>query len=453
MKEKKLSLKNKKIHFIGICGASMSGLAMHLKNKGFCVTGSDLNPSGVKNLLEKQNITVFDKHEELNVSDCDAVIYSSAISQDNIELKFAKNKKIPIFSRSQLLGEIISEYKKSIAVGGSHGKTTTTAMIASILVLANKTPTVFLGGESLDFSNYIFGKGHFAVTEACEYKKNILDLSPYIAVVLNVDNDHLDCYKDMGELVETFKKFASGRLTFINADDKYAKEISNQSTVTFGVENIANYMAKDIKRNFVGYSFSVYAYSIKLGKINLPLMGKHNIYNALASIAVCDSLKIPFWQIKKALENFKGVKRRCEYLGKFSNCDCFADYAHHPEEIKATLCAFNEQNQPFAVVFQPHTYSRTKILMDEFVRVLKDLNDLIIYQTYSARESFDEDGSAKKLYDNLQESSKTEKCFVCTSEQLRQRLLITTKKYKRILFLGAGDIYDIAKEIINQQKS
>lgn len=440
--------KHKKLHFTGVLGVSMSGLAKHLCYKNYQISGSDGNKNGDFDALKNLGITTFKGHAKRFVKGADALIVSSAVDEKNPELKYAKSKNIPVVKRSILLGEIISDYKTSVCVSGSHGKTTATAMIADIMILAKKDPTVFLGGNSQKFGNYRNGGDDFVLAEACEYKKNFLDLKPKIAVVLNIDNDHLDSYKDMNDMVNAFNRFIKSSVAVINADDKYSTLLESDKSVTFGVEKSAVYTAKNIKLKDKGYQFTAYAYSKPLGKITLSIMGKHNIYNALSAIAVADTLKIPFSVIKKALEEFVGVERRTELIGMIDKCSVYADYAHHPKEINASILAFSDFNQDFAVIFQPHTYSRTRLLMADFVIALKKVQDIAIYKTYPAREKFDERGSETALFEQLIKT-KTHGCkLVENQNQLIDCLCEFSKRYPKIIVLGAGDIYDLVKKAI-----
>lgn len=450
MREIIFNSEKNKIHLVGIGGISMSGLAEYLVLKGFTVSGSDLSFNERLERLKKLGVKVFDKHSANNVKGAAAVIFTSAVREDNPELVYAKRKKIPVYSRSQVLGAILNGFNKTIAVSGSHGKTTATSMIAHTLICANVKPTVFLGGESALFGNFLNGDKKFAVAEACEFRKNFLDIKPNLAVVLNIDNDHLDSYGNMENMVDAFSQFVSGSVAFINADDERSKQIHHATTLTFGIENLAHYSARNLRALNRGYSFTAYAYGLPLGKIELSVLGKHNVYNALATIAVCDYLRIPFCYIKRALESFTGVKRRLEYLGKLHKLDCYADYAHHPKEICATIEGFRQSGKSFAVVFQPHTYSRTKLLMQDFIGVLSVIPDIVIYQTYPAREIFDADGSAYALYQNLNALSVNDVRYADNPEKLALIIRGLQNKYQAVLFLGAGDIYDTAKSLLEK---
>ncbi len=448
MEKEKIMQNYKKFHFIGACGVSMSGLVKHLLLHGKAVTGSDNHAENGASVLNDYGAKIYGVHSAKNVKKKDVVVFSSAIKADNPELLYALKHKIPTIKRSELLGEILTEFKTSVAISGSHGKTTSTAMIANVLIDAKKDPTVFLGGDDYSFGNYRNGAKEVAVAEACEYKKNFLDIKPNISVVLNIDNDHMDAYKNMTEMLNAFTEFTKNTISVINADDVLAAKIFNSTTVTFGIENKATYMAKNLRFNNTGYSFSAYAFGRKVGTIKLKVAGKHNVYNALCAFAVGDIMKIPFFIIKSALEKFNGVKRRNEYIGEFYGLKCYADYAHHPKEIEATLTAFSENGEDYVTIFQPHTYSRTKLLMAEFVDVLKDKEPLIILETYSAREEFDENGSAKTLFNKICEV-KGENCqYVQTEQSLKETVKSLASRYKRVIFLGAGDVYEKAKNIL-----
>lgn len=438
----------KNFYFSGIGGVSMSALAKYLIRIGKNVNGSDISSSELTDELEFLGVKIdFAQTGKFLTEDC-VFVYSSAISNDNEEMFRAKELNIPIVKRSELLGEICSQFPISIAVSGSHGKTTTTAMIAQILITGKYFPTVFLGGNSLEYENLFLGDNNIVLTEACEYKKNFLNIKPKISTVLNIDNDHLDSYHDLNEEVCVFEKFIKGSIAVINADDVKANGIFTTSKVTFGINNQANYTAHRIVEKENGISFSVYQSSILMGRINLKIKGKHNVYNALCAIAVCSMLKVPFKVVKKGLENFVGVKRRNELILKKDGLDVYADYAHHPSEIDALLETYKKDRDKTLFVFQPHTYSRTEILMNDFISVLSKCQNLIIYKTYPAREKYTYKGSAMKLYCNLSSCGVNNLKFIEDQEKLKKEIINSSKKYKIIIFIGAGDIYEIAQETV-----
>ena len=442
------------VFLVGVGGISMSGIAQFCLNLGIKVGGSDANVSAQTEILRSMGVKVFDKHNGSNVYGYDVVVYSSAISMDNVELNEARKNNIPVYKRSEFLQMLLETYSKRIAISGSHGKTTCTAMLSKILILAGLDPTVFLGGEDLEYGNFRMGYSDYAVVEACEYKKSFLDFKPKIAVVLNVDNDHLDCYSGMDEMANCFKQFVGDNLAVINADEKYASFLENCTTITFGINNMATYTANKIRRDDSGYSFNITAYSINCGRIKLKVKGKHNIYNALCAFATADLLGVPREVSKKALSSFLGVKRRNEYLGNAFGLEWYADYAHHPKEICATINTFLERGNDFITVFQPHTYSRTKILMNDFVNALSKSTPLVIYKTYPAREKYNAKGSAKRLYENIiqREKQNVDKVvYVQTVKQLLTAVNGASNGIKKVLVLGAGDIYQLVCKLVQKK--
>ncbi|MBP5467218.1 MAG: hypothetical protein J6Y43_06640, partial [Clostridia bacterium] len=306
---------------------------------------------------------------------------------------------------------------------------------------AGLNPTVFLGGERKTFGNFKSGGKAFAVAEACEYKRNFLDISPSIAVVLNIDNDHVDTFKDMADETAAFSHFVKNSLAVVNADDYYARSVFNSTTITFGIKRLATYSAKYVSKGSCR-AFTAYAYGRKLGRIHLKIAGEHNVYNALAAIAVSNELKVPFPIVKRTVEEFDGVNRRNEYLGDFLGVPCYADYAHHPTEISALL---KDKPEKTLAVFQPHTYSRTAKLLDGFVLALKKADGVIIYKTYPAREKFSASGDGKRLYSALSENYSGCLYYAGGYGTLLKQLKAHAKEFEKIIFIGAGDIYGVAK--------
>ncbi len=436
-------------HFIGIGGISMSALAKFLLANGKMVSGSDSVKSDMTLELEKLGAKIFYKHSASNLKKAQIVVYSSAISKDNPELKKAIKKNLTVIKRSEFLSHVLCKYKYRIAICGSHGKTTATAMVSEVFILAGLDPTVFLGGESVRFSNFKLGKGEFVITEACEYKKNFLDLKVTDTIVLNIDNDHLDSYGDMASMKNAFNEFISNTVAVINNDDKESKVLHTSCIMTFAINSDATYTAKKLVRNKKGYSFTVYKNRKPITRINLSVIGRHNVYNALACFAICDKYRINHNIIKSALENFSGVKRRNEFLGYISGIEVFADYAHHPKEITASLSAFNINDGETLVVFQPHTYSRTQILLQDFVSVFKTVENLVIYKTYSAREKFNSSGDATVLFEELINAGVKNCTYAHTDMQLKNQILEFKGQIKRVLVLGAGDVYERVKNLID----
>lgn len=422
----------------------MSGLAKFCLTQGLSVSGSDKTASSETKKLSCLGAKVFIGHKKENVQGATLVVYSSAVKGSNPELVSARKNGIKILKRSELLGQILALHKRTIAISGSHGKTTTTAMIAEIMIAAGLNPTVFLGGERKTFGNFKLGGKDYALAEACEYKRNFLDIKPNIAVILNIDNDHVDTFKNMEEETEAFSLFSKNSFSIVNADDEYGRRVFNSSTITFGIKNLATYNAKYIDKKD-NRSFTVYAYGKKLGRIRLGILGEHNVYNALAAIAVLNELHVPFSIIQLTLKTFDGVKRRNEYLGQFDGAKCFADYAHHPTEIRALLKSNGERT---LAVFQPHTYSRTAVLMGDFIAALKKADGIIVYKTYPAREKYSADGDAKRLFEKIRAEYAGDIFYANGYSALTRLLKSHAAYYRKILFIGAGDIYDVAKKCV-----
>ena len=436
----------------GICGVSMSAIAKHLVNLGKTVSGSDKELGSVAKELKKLGVKVYkgNKAEHLQKNPPQVLVYTSAIREDSQELLYAKEQGITIIKRSELLGEILSTYPISIGVSGSHGKTTATAMIAKVLENPSHSLAVFLGGNDSEFGNYKFGD-KMVVAEACEYKKNFLDLKPTYSVVLNLDNDHMECYKDQEDLVNTFREFAKNTISVINADDKCYERLTLETSITFGINNLATYMAKNLKQNEKGYySFDLYVYGKKKGRIDLNVQGKHNVYNALCACVFANLFGVSFKQTQKGLKEFKGVERRMETLCEKGGVKYITDYAHHPQEISAFIYDIKRQLDTTQVIFQPHTYSRTKNLMQDFIRVFEEVNNLCLYKTYPAREKYQKQASAKALCDNINNEKERAKTalYLDNEKQLCEFLQSIDKQIKTVVFLGAGDIYQKAKKIL-----
>ena len=435
-------LKNlKSFYFIGIGGVNMSALALYLHDNGYKVGGSDLSNNEYVKTLKKAGITVNNNHYKNNIDGYNTIVYTSAIKENCPELIEANKRKLPTFKRSQLLSFIIANFDKSIAVSGTHGKTTTTALLTEIFSLKFGT-TAFIGGESKNFSNIYSSGNDVCITEACEYEKNFLDLFTTDKIILNVDRDHVDSYSDIDEQINTFNQFANGSYSIVNGDNINCKKIT--ASCTFGLNNTNNIYAKNIKDKKNGLSFNVYTKHTKILKAKVKLHGVENVYNCLSVIAVCLKYKIDVKTIKKGLKNFNGVTRRNEYLGQFSRIRYYADYAHHPTEIDCYLKNFFKFNRgKTLIIFQPHTYSRTRELIDEFVKVLSKYDNVAIYKTYPAREEYDRAGSAYQLYNKLQNNSPEKTLMYLENLSCFSEIVFY---YKNVIILGAGDLYDKIKK-------
>ena len=424
-----------KIYMIGIGGVSMSAIAKHLLIKGFFVSGSDKQLNNFTNELEKLGAKIYNNNL-IEVENADVIIYNSAISEDNLELTFAKKLNKAIFTRAEVLSKIISSFTNSIGVSGSHGKTTVTAMISNIYKQAGLPFTTYIGGEDVNLSNfYTCLNSKTIISEICEYKKNILNFKVNNGVVLNVDNDHLDSYDNITDLKNAFVTFLNkSNNTFINADDLVLSAYKNATT--FAINSNATFRAVNLKNNDGFYSFNIKYNGENLCYLTLKVAGLHNVYNALASFSVAYKNKIKVNVIKKALENFTNVKRRNEFLFTINKTPIYADYCHHPTEIKNLIDTVNLKYKRALFIFQPHTYSRTKILFNDFVNLLKDKN-VVFYKTYPAREKFNYYGGA--YYLSLKCNKKP---FFNNFNNLINYLKNNNKNYDAIYVLGAGNLYD-----------
>ena len=366
----------KRIHMIGIGGSGMCPLAEILHSKGYILTGSDNNESDPLKRVKNLGIKVFMGHNSQNVEGAELVVYSAAISKDNPELVRAEELLIPTMERSHLLGALTRKFENVIGVCGTHGKTSVTSMITQILILNKCDPTAVIGGKlPLINSNGIAGKSETMVCESCEFVDTFLQLSPDITVLLNIDNDHLDYFKTMDNLVASFTKFiAMGKKCYVNGDDELALKAcdnANVEKVTFGFQKTNDYYAVNMQKGKYGFSFDVCKDGKVLINLALHIPGYHNILNALSAFAVANDMGIEVSGIKDALEKFTGAGRRFEFLGEYNGFCLADDYAHHPTEIKATLTAAkNLSYNSVIAVFQPFTFSRTAFLKDEFIEVL-----------------------------------------------------------------------------------
>lgn len=384
----------KKIHFVGIGGIGMSGIAEVLMNLGYQVSGSDLASSEVTQRLENLGAKIFQGHQPSHINGADAVVYSSAVKPDNPELTAARQSKIPVIPRSEMLAELM-RMKFGIAVAGTHGKTTTTSMIGEILTKAGLDPTIVVGGKVINLgSNAILGKGIYLVAEADEFDRSFLKLTPSIAVVTTLESEHLDCYKNFDEIRKAFLEFANkvpfyGNVVLCMSEQSVADLIPDihRPIITYGLSPQADLEAIDLKFQENQSSFKVRAKGRELGQISLSIPGVHNIKNCLAAVAVGLELEIDWSIIKAALEDFKGVRRRFEIKGNKNGILVVDDYAHHPSEIQATLAAAKGGwKRRVIAVFQPHLYSRTRDFHQEFGRSFSNSDVFIVTDIYPARE-------------------------------------------------------------------
>ncbi|MDO5041442.1 MAG: UDP-N-acetylmuramate--L-alanine ligase, partial [Peptoniphilus sp.] len=404
------------IHFIGIGGISMSGLAKIVFSEGYKVSGSDLKRGDITLGLEEMGIKIYYCHRPENIEDADLVIYTDAVNIDNEELKAAINKKIDVVDRASFLNAIMNNYETSIAVSGTHGKTTTTSILSEIILNLDSNPTILLGGQ-LDHihGNAKIGDKKIFLTEACEYKANILKYFPTTAIVLNIDEDHLDYFDNIEHIIKTFKGYVdnlgpSDKL-ILNIDDENSKsllEADNTNIVTISTKKDANYTVRNITKDDCGHPvFDVYHDGEFMFNIRLEILGDHNIYNSLAAIAAASENGIEQKDIIQGLKSYKGVHRRLENKGFYNGAKVIDDYAHHPTEIKASLQAVrNSTKDKLYCVFQPHTFTRTKLLMDSFANSFMDADKIIITDIYAAREKDYGDIHSKTLCNSIVNNGK-----------------------------------------------
>ena len=446
------------IHLIGIGGVSMSGIAQILFNRGYKVSGSDLKKSKYLKGLNKKNVNIIIGHKKENIIGADYVVYSSAVPEDNVEIRAAKGLNIPILKRAEMLAKLMRE-KKTIAVAGTHGKTTTTAMLAAIFKKADKDPAVMVGGYLPEIGgNVSDGKGEFFITEADESDGSFLYFDPYTSVFTNLELDHADFYKDIDEIKSVFKQFSdkvdNKGFIIYNKDDTNLAELFKQDKFKFSLKD-GDYTAANIKYCTVKSSFEFHSNNQYIGDIHLKVPGEYNIYNALAAASCAFQLDIDFDIISTALKNFKGAGRRFEFKGKLldNKVDVVDDYAHHPTEIKALLKAVkNIGYKEVIAVFQPHRYSRTKKLFNEFSSAFDDADILYLTDIYSAGEKNNFNISSKDLQKAVEKNSDVDVRYFSSFSQVKENILTNLKEGQLILTVGAGNIYKLGEDLLSDRR-
>ena len=426
----------------------MSALAKFMVSRGFLVYGSDAVKGEETENLAFYGVRVYigAEEERAELREVDLVVYTDAISPNHPEFLRAKTLQKAMLSRAELLAVLCEEFSFVLSIGGSHGKTTCTSMCAHILKRADVPFTAHIGGVDRQFGNYYSNGTEYFVTEACEYKKNLLRLHPDVAILLNIDKDHMECYQNEEDLVNCFRQYCDqAKTAFVCADDERSMRLGDFST--FGIDNLlSDYRATELRSNGEKYAFTVEEYGKALCRIKLNAIGRCNVYNALAAFAAMRSFGFHETEIAKGLETFTSVKRRFEKIGEYKGVSFICDYAHHPREISATIkTAEGICRGSLYVVFQPHTYSRTKLLLSEFIEVLRPIKNLLIYKTFPAREKFDKEGSALALSHYVGNCLYAENVFV-----LKTWLKKTVREGDTVLFLGAGDIYYAAQYLLRE---
>ncbi|HNS32715.1 MAG TPA: UDP-N-acetylmuramate--L-alanine ligase [bacterium] len=451
---------SKNIYLIGIGGTGMSGLAGLLLSSGKNVFGSDKNPSTILSELEAKGARIHYSQASKNIKrSMDVVIYSHAIFPDNPEYRKAEEYKIPMLAYPEAVG-LIMEGKRGIAVAGTHGKTTTSSMVVSVLISAGCSPSFLLGGEILNLGNSGVGKGDFLVVEACEYRRSFLNYAPEIAIVTNIEKDHLDYYSDIREIKGAFGKFLcnvreNGKIIYC-ADDinalHVAEKTEKRKKVSYGLES-GDWRAVDIKffKDFMQYE--CHYKGRKIDEIKLRARGYHNVLNSLAAISCAGCLDMPFKPVKEALENFQGVHRRCEMLGEVDGITVIDDYGHHPTEITFTLETVKGMfpDSRLIVVFQPHQYSRTRIFLKDFAKAFVLADKIVVPEIYFVRDSINEKKlvNAQILVEKIRANGR-EALYLPAFEEIVEYLKEIVRKGDVILTIGAGPVDKVARGLLNK---
>ncbi|MBA3766100.1 MAG: UDP-N-acetylmuramate--L-alanine ligase [Acidobacteria bacterium] len=447
------------IHFVGIGGIGMSGIAEVLCNLGFRVSGSDLKSSSVTKRLQKLGVEFDEGHRAENVGDAHVVVRSAAVRDDNPEIIEARQRSIPVIPRAEMLAELMRLKPHSVAVAGSHGKTTTTSMIATVLGRADLDPTFVVGGVVHAFgSNARLGKGDLMVVEADESDRSFLMLTPTIAVVTNIDREHMDHYKDMTDVRDSFEDFVN-KVPFYGAailclDDPHVQAVIprvQRRRVTYGLSAQADISAHGIRFNGeFGSKFTVWRGDEVIGEVGLRVPGLHNIYNSLAAIAVALELEVAFEQIAEALGEFAGAERRFQNRGEESGVLVVDDYGHHPTEIKATLAAakIGSSGRRMVVLFQPHRFSRTKDLMEEFARSFNNADVLFVTDIYAASEDPIDGITSEALTEAIKRYGHKNAHYIGALDGAAEVLRSQVRAGDLVITLGAGPVYRAGEQLL-----
>lgn len=481
--------KPERVHFIGIGGISMSGLAEILMDEGFTVSGSDAHQSELTKGLERKGASIYNGQKASNITpDIQVVVYTAAIHPDNPEFVAAREMGLPMLTRAELLGQMMKNYRYAIGIAGTHGKTTTTSMVTEILMAADKNPTVTVGGILNSIGGNIrVGGSEIFVTEACEYTNSFLSFYPNMEIILNIEEDHLDFFKDIDDIRHSFRRFAQivppDGLVVVNADIDCVEEIVGGlacRVVTFGKAANAQYRAENIVYDQLGRaSFDAVWGAAAAGeasgaqdaaaageesgaqgaaaageasgarcRIALGVPGEHNVYNALAAIALCREIPVGLGAIRKGLGGFAGANRRFERKGEFRGVTIIDDYAHHPSEIEATLkAAKNYPHRKLWCVFQPHTYTRTKAFLDQFARALSAADEVILADIYAARETDTLGISSRDIADRI-EALGTKAHYLGDFDSVEKFILKNCVNGDLLITMGAGDIVKVGENLL-----
>jgi UDP-N-acetylmuramate--alanine ligase len=451
----------KKIHFVGIGGIGMSGIAEILIDQGFRVSGSDRALSEVTEHLQSLGATIYEGHKAENLAaDVDTLVYSSAVASENPELAEAERRKIPIVRRAEMLAEVM-RLKYGIGIAGTHGKTTTTSMVSLVLLEGGFDPTVIVGGKlsGLGGTNARLGKGDFIVVEADEFDRSFLSITPTIAVLTTLETDHLDCYRDLEDIKGAFIQFAN-KVPFYGfivlcldepALQDIMPQISKKKLLTYGLTPQADIQAIEIHHKENTSTFTVTRGFDDLGQITLQIPGKHNIQNALAAIAVGLQLGVTFSKVKAGIEKFTGVYRRWEKKGEVNGIAVYDDYAHHPTECRATLSGVKSGwRRRVVCVFQPHLYSRTRDFYEEFGKAFLLADVLVLTDVYPAREEPIQGVTGELIANAAKQFGHKDVHYIQDKKQLPEYLKKNTRPGDIVITMGAGDIWKFGEEFLKQ---
>jgi len=449
---------NKHVFFVGIGGIGMSGLAEILLEQGYKVSGSDRTLSEITDYLSAKGATIYEGHSRENLKKIDLLVYSSAVPQENPERQEARKQKTPEIRRAEMLADIM-RMKFGVAIAGTHGKTSTTSMAATVVSAAGVDPTIVVGGRLHSMkTNAKLGKGEILITEADEYDRSFLALSPAISIITNIDSDHLDIYKDFEDIKNTFVEFANRTAFYGNVicciDDEGVRQIIkriNKPVITYGTQQQAEFSAGNFRFSGFGSEFTVFKRGEKIGQIILHVPGEHNIKNALAVISLGKLLHIPFEIIQNALEEYRGVERRFELIGSSKGISVIDDYAHHPAEVKATIKgARNGFSGRIVAVFQPHLFSRTKDFYRAFANELCAADMVVVTDVYPAREKPITGITGKLIVDEIKKQGFDKVFYKADKNEIAAFLIPLLKENDIVITLGAGDINKVGKEMMHK---
>lgn len=444
------------VHFVGIGGYGMSAIARVMLDMGYTVSGSDVAQKELTDKLGECGATIYIGHQATNIEGANAVVYSTSVPDDNVELRAAQEHGIPLLHRSEMLAKLLND-RKGIAVSGAHGKTTTSAMIAQVMELCGIDLTYIIGGEIVGVGgNAKVGKSEFVVAEADESDGSFLEYHPYLGIVTNIEADHLENYNgSFDNLKRAYKQFLgqvrSDGKAIVCGDDPYIRQLLpgiRTEVVTYGISGEADLTASHIRSARRETTFVVWEQGKRLGEAKLSVPGRHNVNNALATIAVCLHAGIPFTRIARALPSFRGTKRRFQLIGEVAGITIIDDYAHHPTEIEATIEAAKSIGKRIIAVFQPQRYSRTYFLLDGFSRAFSEADEVVITNIYSPVGEEQIPGvNSRRLSELVRENSNPNVTFCATNDDVSQYLLASVRPGDLVLTMGAGDIWTVAERL------